>query len=941
MNKIKYLLLMLLSSTLFASTNIIEKNGLKYFSDVVVLKFKTEQSISNKRILNKTLSKQFASFGVLEIEKYFSPNNESEYTTLSNIYRLKISSPYNPVYVSSKLARHSDIEWAEPLYLREVVHTPNDPSFNNQYALAKVQAEAAWNISKGNSSIVVAIVDSGVDWNHDDLTANIWNNSDEVLDGTDTDGNGYIDDIRGWDFGGLDGTPDNDPTEDSPTHGTHVAGIASAVTNNSIGVAGLGYNIKIMPVKTSQHDVSDEVISYGYKGIIYAADNGADIINCSWGGFGYSQAEQEVINYAVSKGSVIVCAAGNDGLKDVIFPAAYDGVLSVGNTNSSDHKSASSNYGINLDVCAPGSGIYNTWQGSSSPYATLSGTSMASPLVAGLAGLVIDKFPSYTPLQVIEQIRINADNIDAVNPGKENMLGSGRINAFKALSNTNSKSVRILNYNFVETSNPNEILERGEEVKIEINFTNYLNPISSFTAVLSTESSGITITNANFSTASQGTLDQFNNAQNPFKFLINENSDDDEELIFKLTYSDGSYSDFELISVNINPTYVTQVGKNISLTIASSGNFAFNDYPNNMHGKGFTYMQGGNLLFEAGLMYGVSSTKIVNSIRSSNSDIQDNDFNIIEKVQISTHGTIADQEALSVFGEKTTTLGIETTLKTYSFSDAGNDSYVILKYLFKNNSGVNISNFYSGIFFDWDIDEAGYEKNNTKYDLQNNFGYVYHSDNEYPLIGMALLSNGTAGFYGITNDGSDGKFGIYDGFLDKSKWLALTSGLNKTDTGPKDVSCVISSGPFTIDANSTLVVAFAINAAMNLTDLRASVENSREKYNAVITDITSEKLKLPKEFLLSQNYPNPFNPTTTIEYSIPKFVKTQNLASQQKVTLKIYDILGKEVATLVNQNQRAGNYEVTFNGKDLTSGIYFYKLTSGAFASTKKLILLK
>ncbi len=933
MNKLKYLLLIFISSTLFANTNVIEKDGLKYFSDVVIVKFKTEQSVLNKRVLSKMLSNQFANFGVAEIKKCFNPKGNSIVNPLSKIYRLRISSPYNPVYVSSKLAKNLEVEWAEPLYLREVVHTPNDPKLSSQYALAKVQAEAAWNISKGNTNIVIAIVDTGVDWNHDDLAANIWNNSDEILDGTDTDGNGFVDDIRGWDFGGLDGTPDNDPTEDSPTHGTHVAGIASAVTNNSIGIAGLGYNTKIMPVKTSQHNVSDEIISYGYEGIIYAADNGANIINCSWGGFGFSNAEQEVINYAVSKGCVVVCAAGNDGLSEVIFPAAYDGVLSVGNTNSSDVKSGSSNYGVDLDVCAPGSGIYSTWQGSNSPYTNLSGTSMASPLVAGLAGLVIDKFPSYNPLQVIEQIRINADNIDIKNTGKENLLGSGRINAYKALSNSNSKSVRILTSSFIEVNNPNGILERGDEVKININFTNYLKPLSTFTAVLSTESNGVTITNANFSTSSKGTLAQFSNVKKPFKFTIKENSADDEEVIFKLTYSDGSYTDFELISLNINPTYVTQVGKNLAMTITSGGNFAFNDYPNNEHGKGFTFMHGGNLLFEAGLIYGTSDKKIVNSVRGNNSDNQDSDFTPIKKVQISTPGAIADQEALSVFDESI--LGIETTLKTYSFSDSGNDSYIILKYLFNNKSGINISNFYSGIFFDWDIDEAGYEKNNTKYDLQNKFGYAFHSEAGFPLVGMALLSSGTAGFYGITNDGSAGGIGIYDGFSDVSKWLALTNGLNKTDAGPKDISSVISAGPFNIDADSTLEVTFVINAALSLAELETSVANSRVRYNKLVTDVLNNKSDLPTQFSLLQNYPNPFNPTTTIKYSIPSNAVYNN------VTLKVYDILGREIATLVNKKQNGGIYEVTFDASKLTSGIYFYKLTSGVLTETKKLLLVK
>ncbi|MCF6269042.1 MAG: S8 family serine peptidase [Melioribacteraceae bacterium] len=940
---IKYILPFLISYTLFANVNVIEKNGLKYFSDVVVVKFRTEQRVLNKTVTNKIFSKQLSSFGVSEIVKHFNPSDKSKENTINKIYRLKINSPFNPIYVSAKLAKLPEVEWAEPLYLREIVYTPNDPKLSSQYGLTKVQAEAAWDISKGNSNIIVAIVDSGVDWNHEDLSANIWQN-DDPINGVDDDNNGYIDDIRGWDFGGLDGTGDNDPIEDSPTHGTHVAGIASAVTNNSIGIAGLGYNITIMPVKTSRNDLGDRIIAYGYEGIIYAADNGADIINCSWGGFGFSNAEQEVINYAVAKGAVVVGAAGNDGLDDVIFPAAYKGVLSVGNTDENDRKSLFSNYGKGIDVMAPGSGINSTWQSSSTPYRYLSGTSMSSPLTAGLAGLVIDKFPSYTPLQIIEQIRVNSDNIDNQNPGKVDMLGSGRINAYKAVSNSEVKSVRILSSEFVETKNVDGIIEAGDEVEIKINFMNYLNPLTSFTAVLTTESSDVTISQSQFSTSAKGTLEEFNNINNKFKFKVNTNSANDKEVLFKLTYSDGSYSDFELISILINPTYRTQSGNNISFTITSKGTLAFNDYPGNEHGDGFTFMKGRNLLFEAGLMYGISETKLVNSVRDANPDSQSADFNPLSFVQIKNPGITADQEGTSIFNDDNAgnqKLSIETELRTYSFSDAGHDNYIVLKYIFKNKSGADYSNFYVGIYFDWDIDDEGYAENIIKFDSHNNFGYAYHTAIDKPFIGMALLTNGTTGYYGIRNDGTDGGVGVYEGFSDASKWLTLTNGLNKTDAGPADVSSVISAGPFEIKADSTLVVAFSLSSGIDLNSIQNSVANSRVKYNSILTNILDEESELPTEFSLSQNYPNPFNPSTTIKYSIPVGV-TFNTTTK----LIVYDILGREVATLVNQNQKAGNYEMKFSanafaGGELTSGIYFYRLTSGSFAATKKLMLLK
>jgi len=623
----------------------------------------------------------------------------------------------------------------------------------------------------------------------------------------------------------------------------------------------------------------------------------------------------------------------------VIFPAAYDGVLSVGNTNRNDELSTSSNYGRDLDVCAPGSSIYSTWQSSAQPYIYLSGTSMASPLAAGLAGLVIDQFPNYTPLQIIEQIRINADNIDNLNPGKENLLGSGRINAYKAVSNRNVKSVRILSHEFVEANNIDGVIESGDEVEIRISFMNYLNPLSVFTAQLTSESNDVTISQSQFSTTSKGTLEEFNNSNNKFKFTVNENSANDNEVLFKLTYSDGNYSDFELISVLINPTYRTQSGNNISFTITSKGTLAFNDYPTNQNGDGFTFMKGRSLLFEAGLMYGISETNLVSSVRDANAELQSADFSPLSFVQINNPGAIADQEGFSTFNDNnagTKTLNLETELRTFSFSDDGNDSYIILKYIFKNNSGSDYSDFYTGIYFDWDIDDDGYDENVTKYDSQNGFGYAYHTDIDKPYIGMALLTDGTNGYYGIANDGLDGGVGVYDGFSDASKWLTLTSGLSKTDAGPNDISAVVSAGPFDIQADSTLVVAFSLSAGIDLNSLQNSVTNSRDRYDSLLVE-TPDEPDLPIEFSLSQNYPNPFNTSTTIEYAIP--LVGAGYASTTK--LIVYDILGRAVAILVNKNQDPGIYEVLFDAAGLTSGIYFYTLKTGDFTESKKMILIK
>ena len=287
----------------------------------------------------------------------------------------------------------------------------------------------AWDITKGSTDIVIGIVDTGVDYFHEDIGANDWLNPGEILNnGVDDEGNGYIDDVYGWDFVGdikimeainKQWKEDADPRNANQTHGTHVAGCASAVTNNQKGIAGTGYNCKIMSIKCASDKGNVNGIWRGYDGIVYAADNGAHIINCSWGGSGSSPVEQEVINYAVNKGSVVVVAAGNDGNnidKRIAFPACYQNVLCVGATTQADTLAYFSNRGRLVTVYAPGEQILSTLPGHL--YGKESGTSMASPIVAGIAGLVLSSHQDWitnspTPAdrvkRVIHQIRSTSD----------------------------------------------------------------------------------------------------------------------------------------------------------------------------------------------------------------------------------------------------------------------------------------------------------------------------------------------------------------------------------------------------------------------------------------------------------------------------------------------------------------------------------------------------
>ena len=920
--------------------NVLNSNNALYMSNTVVIKLKIKPLAKSDRsiLLSDNVNRALSEFK-LNSTRCFLQNNNSG-TELDRIIIVKYDSNQDPHFVAKQLSALKEVEWAEPKFICRVVDfTPNDPSYGNQYSLPLIKAPAAWNIIQGDTSVIIGIVDTGVDWSHPDLAANIWHNWGETPDnGIDDDHNGYIDDVRGWDFGGLgnaDGTPtpDNNPMEDRPDHGTHVAGIASAVTNNSVGIASIGFKCKIMPVKVSQDNYRDPssgkpYIVFPYEGIVYAADNHARVINCSWGRADYSLLEQETINYAISKGVLVVCAAGNDNSSAPFYPADYDGVLSVAATDQNDALAYFSNYGHGISVCAPGLNIYSTWQPDTYKYE--SGTSMASPLAAGVAALVTGKFPQYTPEQVREQVRVNCDDISSLNSGYVNLLGKGRINAYKSVYNVNSESVRAIQVTFSDEApggNNNGILEPGETITVNIQFKNYLSPSSAMAISLESKNGYSTIVNGNLNAGAIGTLQTFDNNSSKFTFKLSQSMPNNTPLDFLLHFSDGSYSDFQWISAIGNPNYATQVGNDISLTITSAGNLGFNDYPNNQQGTGFHFSGGPNYMFEGSLMLANSSARVVDQVRDSTQNEEKVSFLNLQPFKISIPGNVSDIQGLTVFNDNIAVhkLGVDIKLQSYSFIDPADKNYIILRYTISNTSGTAISNLYAGLYFDWDMIEGSGANDLTAYDSTGNFGYVHHQGlNPDTTIGIGLLSANNYGFYAILNSSF--------GYTEQKKWTALSSGLTNTSAGPADIANVTSSGPYSIPSGSSIDVAFAIAADINLLNLRTAFANARTKYNFILTSVKDNINPLPYKFELAQNYPNPFNPSTTIKFSIP---------SENHVILKIYDMLGREVRTLLNEEKAPGNYSINFVAGNLPSGVYLYKLTAGNYTDAKKLILLK
>ena len=314
---------------------------------------------------------------------------------------------------------------------------PNDPGFQNLWGLsntgqapffgtahADINAPLAWGATTGSSGVTVAVVDTGVDYTHPDLAANIWRNTGETVNGIDDDGNGYIDDIRGWNFV----SKNNDPMDDNG-HGTHCAGTIAAVGNNGIGVTGVTWNSKIMPLKFLNSQGSGYT-SDAISAILYANQMGVPIISNSWGGL-ESQSLKDAID---ASSAVIICAAGNNAANsdiNPVYPAAYSSsnIISVAASNYNDKLASFSNYGSNsVDLAAPGVSIYST--ASAGGYKYLNGTSMATPYVSGVAALIKSQNPSITGSQIKSKILNNCDILSSLS-GK--VVTGGRLNAARAL----------------------------------------------------------------------------------------------------------------------------------------------------------------------------------------------------------------------------------------------------------------------------------------------------------------------------------------------------------------------------------------------------------------------------------------------------------------------------------------------------------------------------
>jgi len=337
----------------------------------------------------------------------------------------------------------ADIEEAQPNFYYHLLATPNDTRYTELFGLTKISAPAAWDLSTGSAATVVAIIDTGINYNHQDLAANMWTNTGETNNNNiDDDGNGFVDDYYGYDFRYNDADP-----LDQNGHGTHTAGTVGAVGNNGLGVVGVNWNVKLMAIKIyspSGSDTTSAMLINAYNYVRLMKNRGVNIriTNNSYGGCaeacGYDQATKNALDAMGNAGILNVFAAGNAGQNietTPFYPASYTSpsVLSVAASTSTDTRASFSNFGAtSVDVAAPGQGILSTYNSSNTSYASLSGTSMASPHGAGAAALLA----SYNPNLSVASLKATLMNtVDVLSQWNGVVKTGGRLNVDRALRN--------------------------------------------------------------------------------------------------------------------------------------------------------------------------------------------------------------------------------------------------------------------------------------------------------------------------------------------------------------------------------------------------------------------------------------------------------------------------------------------------------------------------
>ena len=541
--------------------------------------------INNKIINNNQLNIALSNYNISSIELWLNGATDHDFDNdiyLNRIYRITI--PKNNINIINKIKNTLEsielIHSAEYEYYRKPLYTPNDQYYNNQWFLPDINSNLVWDLwfdnglIPGNQDVILASVDLGVNWDHPDLRNNLWQNLGEDADGDgrtiegsgnnwyldpgdlngiddddwDNNSSTYIDDLIGWDPSGISGMDDNDPNPPNSggwSHGTHVAGLLSSTTDNSTGIASTAFNCSIMSVKVSTENQQNDIyITDGFDGILYASkagyfSKGFSVVNNSWGGLGYSQYEQSVINTCFNQyNTIIVCAGGNGGdwnsdwgeSNSSHYPSGYDNVVSVcpiGTNNSWNHWAT---YGPTIDLASPGEGI-RSCTGSNS-YQSWDGSSMAAPVAASVFGLLKSYNMDWTN-EMIQTMVLETANpiIYDINTETylQGMLGKGKVDVLAAITTPLFPKLEYSGEDVFIANDSDGNINPGEQIQLSVilfNNADWGDAIN--VSVLLESDSNVEILNENVFIGNISSGDVGINIEEPFNILVNPDITDSE-----------------------------------------------------------------------------------------------------------------------------------------------------------------------------------------------------------------------------------------------------------------------------------------------------------------------------------------------------------------------------------------------------------------------------
>ena len=766
---------------------------------------------------------------------------------LQGVYRLEYNAPIAPSSVAQWLSNSPEVDMVEPHYIYEIVGevaplaSPNDPNYSGQAYLGRLELDDAWDTVKGDSGdVVIAIVDEGTSIAHEDLSGSLWVNSAETAgNNIDDDNNGYVDDINGWNFESSRA----DPTSvEGDAHGSWVSGAANAETDNSKGIAGAAWNAETMPLNAGCKGANGTVCHY-INALLYAANNGADIVNCSWATTTKSAVLLQTIRTVLDSGALVVAAVGNDNKNidhDFYFPARYPEVLSVGGTkNANNEKEAGSNYGRTVNVFAPGERVWVTNGVTTNKYGQGTGTSFAAPLVAGIAALVMTERPSLDPEQVRELIRLTANSIDSDNTSLTGLLGNGFPDADEALTATIPPALRLTDYKVTDANNDN-IGQIGEEITVEATFTNYGGNASNINVGFSTAERYM---DWNTSSATVATLNYGKSYTGTFSFDVANNTPVNYQTPLFTRITQGTFSDGPdalSLTLNYQAPYVTHSNSTTKFSVGRLGNIGhYHRRSDNRGSAGFQRNTPGgweDFLFHGGLMLGTSSSNFADCLLNAGYTGYERDFaNKSGTVQtLNSPGSVGSQDGLVTLVESSasgSSLNVEVAVNSYTFDASVDDDYVILHYEITNTGSSTLSGLHVGLYADFDATRAS-SGDKITFDSGRRAGYQQAASNSAETVGVRLLSDTGALNYEAVRVNSV----VTDGFTDSEKWSRLSGGLGATSISGTDIGQVIGAGPIRISAGGTVDVAFALVHGGSASDFLTNSDAAQRKWHVINGD---------------------------------------------------------------------------------------------------------